>query len=95
MSLGQDRPAGLRSGLHSWAISGKEEETKNSGRNPLGGGARRGGPDEASFVAGLMAIAMLVSVGQALAEPIELGPCNDPNSIKARVGQTAKVCVKP
>jgi hypothetical protein len=47
------------------------------------------------FVAGLMAIAMLVPVGQALAEPIELGPCNDPNSIKARVGQTAKVCVKP
>jgi hypothetical protein len=29
----------------------------------------------------------------AYAEPVEVGPCNDPNAIVVRVGQTAKVCL--
>ena len=43
----------------------------------------------------LLTLAMLVPAGAALAGGIEVGPCNDPDAIVVRVGQTAKVCVNP
>lgn len=47
------------------------------------------------IVVALMTIGMLAPMGAALADPIEVGPCNHPDSIVIRVGQTAKVCVRP
>jgi hypothetical protein len=47
------------------------------------------------IIVALMAMAMLVPMGAALSEPLELGPCNDPDAVVVRVGQTAKVCANP
>ncbi len=44
---------------------------------------------------GVLALVMLVPMGAALADPITLGPCNDPDAIVVRVGQVAKVCLNP
>lgn len=47
------------------------------------------------MLVGLVSGAVLLIPGSALADPIELGACNEPGSIVVRVGQTAKVCVNP
>ena len=46
-------------------------------------------------IVGALGAFLLVPVGAAWAQPIEVGPCSDPDAIVVRVGQTAKVCVNP